>query len=277
MTCTAHSAIANLPRPMVSVNGIVITHDEISRETQHHPARTPIEAWTQAARALVLRELLLRRARELGIEPEPETDGDGRRETDEEALIRTVIEHDVRVPEADEATCRRFYERNPTRFRSPDIFEAAHILIAARQEDAEAFTAARQRASELHAAIAAGQADFCDVARRCSDCSSGLNGGLLGQITSGDTTPEFEAALQQLEPGDMSPAPVGTRYGFHIVRLDRRIASSIVPFESVRDQLAADLEERVQRKAMAQYDGVLLGAAEIRGIELSDVGSALVQ
>ena len=47
----------------VSVNGVSIARDAIVREMQHHPAPKPIAAWQQAARALVIRELLLQEAR----------------------------------------------------------------------------------------------------------------------------------------------------------------------------------------------------------------------
>ena len=73
MTCIIHadSALPSLrrawPKPVtVSVNGVVMPRDAIARETQHHPADTPILAWQAAARALVIRELLLQEARRLG-------------------------------------------------------------------------------------------------------------------------------------------------------------------------------------------------------------------
>ena len=47
----------------VSVNGVAIPRDAIVREMQHHPADKPIAAWQQAARALVVRELLLQARR----------------------------------------------------------------------------------------------------------------------------------------------------------------------------------------------------------------------
>ena len=118
------------------MNGIAIPHDAISREAQNHPARTPAEAWTAAARALAVRELLLQKARCLGLLPHPVTDADGRHETDEEALIRGLIDAEVTTPESDAASCARYYERNRDRFRSPDIYQASHILIAARRDTA---------------------------------------------------------------------------------------------------------------------------------------------
>ena len=48
-------------------------------------------AWEEATRALVIRELLLQRARTLDLAALPLVQ-DGARETDEEALIRLLLE-----------------------------------------------------------------------------------------------------------------------------------------------------------------------------------------
>ena len=120
-----------LPKPKsISVNGKVITREVIAREVQNHPAEKPILAWQAAARALVVRELLLQESVRLGIEAEPLRDAEGRSETDEEAAMRELIEREVTTPEPDEAACLRFYEQNRQRFRSGELYEAAHILIA---------------------------------------------------------------------------------------------------------------------------------------------------
>ncbi len=66
MTCAVHQSI--LPKgPGVNVNGVTIPRDRVAREAQHHPSRTPLEAWKAAARALVVRELLLQEARRLEV------------------------------------------------------------------------------------------------------------------------------------------------------------------------------------------------------------------
>ena len=99
-------------RVPVSVNGVSIPHDAIARETQYHPASKPIAAWQAAARALVVRELLLQEAQRLGIAAIPRSDTSGRHETEEEALIRGLMEQEIATPEPDETTCRRYYEQN---------------------------------------------------------------------------------------------------------------------------------------------------------------------
>ena len=98
MSCSVKSVLTQNLRKVVSVNGVVMRHDEISREAQNHPAPTPIAAWTAAARALAVRELLLQEARRIVIDAEPLTDGEGRTETAEEASIRALVEREVSTP-----------------------------------------------------------------------------------------------------------------------------------------------------------------------------------
>lgn len=256
------------PEP-IRVNGTVITRSAIAREVQYHPASSPSSSWRQAAEALVLREVLLQEAKRRSLTPRPQTDEKGRIETDEEALIRQLVEQDVQVPTPKEAELRRFYAANRTAFRSQEIVEARHILVSVRADDGAAYAAAREKAEAIAAQLAAHPERFEDLARAHSDCASSGEGGVLGQIVPGETTPEFEAALTALEEGQTTTAPVATRYGFHIIRLDRRIAGRQMPFESVASRIADYVVERARRTATAQYIARLVSRTEIRGIEVA--------
>ncbi len=200
MGCSIKGAFAHGARKVVSVNGVVIPHDVISREAQHHPAATPIAAWTAAARALAVRELLLQEARRIAIDAAPLSDDEGRTETAEEASIRALVEREVSMPAPDEAACRRYYEQNLRRFRSADLYEAAHILIAASPRDRAAYAAAREKAETLTVALRAAPERFAEFALAHSACPSKAVGGNLGQLSAGDTTPEFDAALSKMAP-----------------------------------------------------------------------------
>jgi peptidyl-prolyl cis-trans isomerase C len=262
--------------PPVTVNGVAISRKAIAGEVQNFPARNPGEGWRAATRALVIRELLLQEARRVAVPVAQETDADGRRETEEDALVRALLEREVRVPEADEAMLRRFYENNRQRFMSTSLWEADHILVAARRDDDAGFAAARDKASALAAVLADDPDRFADLARGHSACPSGPLGGNLGQISPGETTPEFEAALTKLSAGEIS-GPVETRYGIHLIRLRRRIDGRQLPFEAVRERIATYLDEHVRRQATAQYLALLIGRADIRGIDLAGASSPLVQ
>jgi peptidyl-prolyl cis-trans isomerase C len=183
-------------------------------------------------------------------------------------MIRALIEREVKTPVADASACRRYYDLNRRRFRSADIFEVSHILFAARKDDAPSFDRARAAANTALELLAREPERFAELARAQSTCPSAAAGGNLGQITAGETTPEFEAAMKDLEPGAMTEHPVETRYGLHIIRLERKIAGRELPFELVRERVADYLADRVHRIAVAQYVARLAGRAVIEGVAL---------
>jgi peptidyl-prolyl cis-trans isomerase C len=264
-------------RPSIKVDGVLVSHAAIAREVQNHPAGSPADAWAEAARALIVRELLLREAARLGLEAEPREDGGGRRETGEEASIRVLMDRQISVPEADDASCRRYYDKNLRLFRSADLFEAAHILFSADWSDKEAYDSAIRSAKAATALLTEKPARFGDLARELSACSSSGEGGHLGQFTRDQVTPEFSAALDQLHPGEISAAPVETPYGVHIIRLDRRVNGRTLPFEAVRERIVDHLTESVWRRAAAQYISLLAGRATIEGFDFGGADTPLVQ
>lgn len=275
---TARPAGRRPGRPVpVSVNGQLIASADIVRETQHHASADPDEAWAQAARALAIRELLRQEADRLAIEAEPLEDEAGRRETADEARLRALLDREVVMPCADEAACRRYYDSNRRRFRSPELFEAAHILLPAERGDTTARDAARQAAQSLIGELQRRPQAFAALCASHSACPSREQGGNLGQIGPGQTVAEFEQALQRMTPGAVHGEPVETRYGFHVVRLDRRLDGRELPFELVHERIADYLDEAVHRSALRQYVAILAGRAAVTGVDLAGAHGSLVQ
>lgn len=94
---------------------------------------------------------------------------------------------------------------------------ARHILLRIGPQMTEA--QARAKLSDMRARILAKQADFATLAREYSqDPGSAAQGGDLGWSNPGQYVPEFEAALNELAPGEISQ-PVTTRYGVHLIQL----------------------------------------------------------
>lgn len=253
----------------IAVNGTIIPEREIARETQHHPAPSLEAARRQAAQALAIRALLLQQADRIAVPREDHA-------TDE-ARITALIEREVKTPSADEATCRRYYESNLARFRSADLFEARHILFLIKPDDPAAAAFARAKAEEAIAVLKEQPGQFAELAKLHSACPSGKQGGNLGQVTRGSTVPEVETFLLQLEPGQLCPVPIRSRYGYHVLRLERRVDGKQLPFEMVREKIAAYLQERVWRQAVRQYIQILAASADIRGVDLKAAASPLVQ
>ncbi|KZL28927.1 peptidylprolyl isomerase [Pseudovibrio sp. Ad37] len=260
----------------VSVNGVQISEQDILAEAQNHPAENPGQAVQAAARALVVRELLLQQAKALNIEAAPEQMDDGS-ETPEDAAIRELIEQEVEIPSASTDECQRYYENNRTRFSSEPIYEASHILFAAGSDQHTARSIAKARAHDVIKLLQDKPEAFADLALEYSACPSKETGGNLGQLTKGSTVTEFEKALQSMQAGQMTGEPVETKFGYHIIFLNRKIEGNTLPFEHVEETIRAWLEAASWSKAVSQYITILAGSAEIKGIDLLGSDSPLVQ
>lgn len=257
--------------PDITVNGQTISPADIDREVQYHPADDLRMARRQAATALVVRELLLQRARALGIEAMPIED-----ETRHEAVIRVLIERECAVPEPTGADCRRYFDNNRERFRTPNRHEVSHIFFPAPNDDADARAQARAAARAVLDGLDGDVGAFAAAAAEHSRCPSRDQGGRLGLIDRGQTAPEFEKALSRLAIGEIARHPLETRYGFHVVLLHDREPGEPLPIDAVAGDIAAYLHEQVQRRAISQYLKVLAGEAEIAGIDLDAADTPLV-
>jgi peptidyl-prolyl cis-trans isomerase C len=251
--------------PPVFVNGIEISAAHIAAEAQNHPApkEKPWLAWKAAARALAIRELMLQEARARGLSPDPKEIAPGQVETEDEALIRQLSAVAIAPRPADETELRRVYAAHPGRFRAPSLYEAAHILFP-RQDDSDGL---RAHAEAVLAELRANPRRFAELARTHSACSSKNNGGLLGQLGQGDTVPEFEAALDVLEEGQISD-PVATRFGLHLIRLDARARGDVLPFEAVLPRLRDAHAKAAWARAAAEFTAALVSKARIEGVAL---------
>jgi len=253
----------------VTVNDRVISDEMIEREAAFHThAQAPL---VSAACALAVRALLLERARELGIAGADETASDAACD----AAIDQVLEREAQVPEPTPDECRTYYENHRDEFRSGDLVEASHILLAVTP-NAPVEAIRRQAELLLKQAIAAPE-KFGELARGFSNCPSSAQDGNLGQLTRGETVPEFDTALFGSETTGVLPRLVNTRYGFHIVSVSRRVRGTTVDFDTAQPRIADRLRERVRTKAAEQYVRVLAARARIVGVDLGAAGSPLLQ
>lgn len=247
---------------MVSVNGVVIDETAIERESRCYEGADDPRA--VAAGWLAVQQLLLQRARALGIEGG----------SDEEAVER-LLEREVRTPSPTEAECRRYYDAHPERFRAGELAEVRHILYAVAPGAPVALI--RARAEATLSRLRADAADFAELAEAESNCPSGAQGGDLGQLTRGATAAEFDQAVFGNGHVGVMPFLVRTRHGFHIVDVVRRVAGRQLPFAAVHERIGAFLKEHALHRALAQYVQLLAGEAELEGVDLMRADSPLVQ
>lgn len=256
---------------MITVNGTEIGDGAILAEMQYHPASSRDEAMSEAAEALVVRELLLQRAAALAL---TWTADDAE---SEERAIDELLRRELKLPQPDPSAYRRYYDNNRAKFRSTDLFEAAHILYLAPRDEPQARARAKASAERTLAVLKEHPDRFAEIAKSESRCASSGEGGRLGQVAAGETAPEIDTFLHALEDGQMCPVPVETEYGVHVLELHRRIEGRQFAFEDVEAQIARDLNAATWRRAVSGYISLLAASADVKGISVRAATSALVQ
>jgi peptidyl-prolyl cis-trans isomerase SurA len=124
---------------------------------------------------------------------------------------------------------------------------ARHILL--RNADGLTDEEAQRRLNDYKQRIDSRAATFEDLARRFSRDGSAAQGGDLGWLYPGDTVPEFERAMDALQPGQVS-APVQSPFGWHLIEVTERRTSEVgndrkrlIARQAVREQKLEEATE----------------------------------
>ena len=259
--------------PDLIVNGETVPHTLVASETQNHdaPAGKPGIAWRKAANAVAIRTLLLQEARARELVPDPQEVAAGKFETEEEALIRGLLESVVDPEAPDDAAVLAEWKKDPSRFRAPPLWEVSHILCACDPRDEKAKHDAMHRAEALIPSASKDAKSFAAIASRESECGSKSSGGTLGQLGPGDTVPEFEAILRRLGEGEITPEPILTRHGWHIVRMDAVAIGAVLPFEAVKPKIADAMEKAAWANQARMFVDKLVASADITGADFRPI------
>lgn len=140
-------------------------------------------------------------------------------------LKQYAIQKMLSKVEITEDEVKEFYDNNKQFVSQPAKMRASHILV-----DSE------EKAKEIIQNIKDGAA-FENQAREHSTCPSCENGGDLGEFPAGSMVPEFEAAAEAMNVGDISEEPVKTQFGYHVIKLIDKKEASTPEFEEIKDQL----------------------------------------
>ena len=123
---------------------------------------------------------------------------------------------------------------------------ARHILIKASELVSD--NDARNRLRNLKERLE-NKGDFAQLARANSEDTSAAKGGDLGWLSPGDTVPEFERAMNALQPGQISE-PIRSSFGWHLIQVNERRSADM---SKERRRLTARQALR-ERKSEEAYD-----------------------
>ena len=149
-----------------------------------------------------------------------------------------------------------YYKTKIADFRVQKMYKAAHILLRLEPQNdnseesmKKAEEQAKKEAEDILKKIQSGT-DFGELAKKYSDDPvSGKNGGSLGEFPKGMMVSEFESALENLKPKEISE-PIKTSFGFHIIRLDEVNPERIKPLGEVKEEIIQKLKGIKTRQKM---------------------------
>lgn len=223
-TFTFSSAMA-ADKPFVTVNGQAVSQTLATAFLNEQKAQgapdTP-ELQNMVREELVRRALLVQEAKKKGLDKNPEIQA-AMELTAQMVLIRAVASEYIRNHPVSDADLKKDYDAiNATLGKE---FHARHILLE-REDEAKAVIARLDKGEK-----------FASLASLSKDPGSKDKEGDLGWAPANTFVEPFAQALQKLEQGKYTTAPVKTAFGYHVILLEDSRNPVPPPFEEVKGRL----------------------------------------
>jgi peptidyl-prolyl cis-trans isomerase C len=252
----ANPVLARVDGAELRLNDVMATAAEaLPPEMREVPPATlramlPPQVFSQLVDRAITDRVMVNAARAAGLE----RDEDLRRRlrTFEEGELRdTLLRREV-LPKVTDEALRSRWQRDVASRPAEEEVRARHILVP-NEADARAILAEVQRGG-----------NFEEIARRRSSDPAARNGGDLGFFRRGDMVPEFATAAFALQPGQVSPQPVRSQFGWHVIKLEERRTGSGPTFDESKEALRQSLIEEEVQAVIAR----MRGAARIEVVEM---------
>ncbi|MBO8429975.1 peptidylprolyl isomerase [Spirochaetes bacterium] len=177
------------------------------------------------------------------------------------------------VPAITDADTKKYYNDNIAKFKYPDKVRASHILIAVNPAEIEEviradkankdlteeqikakvndeIAAKEAKAKEVLAKVQKDPANFAQIAKENSeDTTTAVKGGELGFFAAQEMVPEFSKAAFAMKPNTVSGL-VKTQFGYHIIKVTDRMAAGQEPYEKVKNDIKAYLQNQRELQAI---------------------------
>lgn len=175
------------------------------------------------------------------------------RKYEEDVIIARFLKDQVgRKLKITEDELKKYYKENRHRFSLPQKVKARHILLRTQEEAEKVMLKLRNDQT------------FGQLARECSiDLPMALEGGSMGTIEKGRTLPVLEKALFTLDVGEVSDI-VETKFGYHILTVDKVIPAGGKSFEEVKDEIKKIVMQQKEAKAFSEMAERLERQADIK-------------
>ena len=209
------------------VNGVSLTDSRVSVYLKGLPPLHE-DGRAEIVENMISSELLAQAAMQAGMDRELRED---MLVAQQAVLVRNYLNDYLEQNPVSDEEIRARYDQFAAEFQGRQEYLVSHILLPDEES--------------ANAALAEVRADperFADIAKeRSEDKGSGANGGDIGWSAPENLVPPFAEAMQQLQKGEISPGPVQTQFGWHIIQLrDVRGASPPALDGRFRQQMEAE-------------------------------------
>lgn len=164
-------------------------------------------------------------------------------------LANSLIKQYIKANPVTDSEIQQAYDKLKAETPAKKSYHAQHILVATKAE-----------ANAIIAALKKGK-PFAELAKTKSiDPGSKGNGGDLGWNEAQNFVQPFAEALGKLSKGQITPRPVQTQFGWHIIKLDDVRTESFPPLDAMRAQLT----QQQQGQKIEKYIADLKAKARIQ-------------
>ena len=229
-------------------------------DDQRFAYRTDVLRMTSTLSGLYLARVLSGEARAAGIDKEPEIQR--RLKLAEEQLLTQVylerFEKSIKAPDF-EPRAREVYKADPDRFKQPERVAFKHILVSFQGRSREE---AHRRAEEARQKLLAGE-NFARTAREYSnDPTFRNNDGLLGPAPYSIFIKELAEGARKTPIGAPSDL-IESSEGYHVIVVEERLPSAIIPFEKAKRSLIDGDEQKFRRTVIDKKLAEITNSKEI--------------
>ncbi|MBS3808665.1 MAG: SurA N-terminal domain-containing protein [Desulfobacterales bacterium] len=142
--------------------------------------------------------------------------------------------------EVSEEEIKNYYQAHQSEFTSTETVEARHILLKVPENaDKNTEEQVRKKALEIMERARSGR-DFSALAEKFSEGPSASEGGYLGTLEKGDAVKPFSEKAFSMKAGEISE-PVRTRFGWHVIKVEKHRQASAKPLEKVKEKIREKL------------------------------------
>ncbi len=196
---------------------------------------------------LIAREVMTQEARKQKIDKEPGVKNQLTLQ-EQTMLSEALLFKEAESLKITEAQMHAEYKRQTELLADSEEYEVSHIVLATEAEALQVLKAAKS--GENFEKLA--QSNSLDPSRQ--------TGGKLGWFLSSQLIPTISNVVVNLSAGQIAAAPILTKQGWQIVRLDNKRKFQAPSFDDAKPQLA----QAIQLAHRAEYVQNLLKAAKIQ-------------